>query len=300
MAKLKDPPLRTSGILAAALTPVRDDGSADAPLLAAHCRSLFDEGCSGVVLLGTTGEANSFTTAERQALLEGVLKAGVPAESLIVGTGCCAIGDTVTLTRHALSAGVSRTLLLPPFYYKKASDDGLFAAYAQVIERVADHRLRVYVYRIPQMTGIDISLELLERLYGAFPAVLAGIKDSSGDWATTEALCRRLGSKIDVLVGNETLLVRGLAAGAAGCVTATANVNARAIAELLRKRSHAEAATLEREVKAYRAAFEAFGIIPAMKAYLARTTGVAWWRNVRPPLVALTDPQVAKLVHSVK
>ncbi len=295
MAKLKDPPLRTSGILAAALTPIRDDGSADATLLAAHCSSLFDEGCSGVVLLGTTGEANSFTTAERQALLEGVLRAGVPAAALIVGTGCCAIGDTVALTRHALSAGVSRALVLPPFYYKKASDDGLFAAYAQVIERVADDRLRVYVYRIPQMTGIDISLELLERLYGAFPEVLAGIKDSSGDWATTEALCRRLGSKIDVLVGNETLLVRGLAAGAAGCVTATANVNARAIAELLRKRSHAEAATLEREVKAYRAAFEAFGIIPAMKAYLARTTGVAWRRNVRPPLVALTDAQVAEL-----
>jgi len=277
--------------MAAVLTPMDDDGAANAGLLAEHCRRLIEAGCSGIVLLGTTGEANSFTLAERQALLEAVLEAGLAADAFIVGTGCCAIEDSAMLTRHALSLGVSRALMLPPFYYKGVSDAGVFAAYARVFERVNDERLRAYIYRIPQMTGVDVGIDLVEALHAAYPSIVAGIKDSSGKWEDTEALCRRLGSAIDVFVGNETLLVRALAAGAAGCVTATANVNARAIVELFLTRERGDAATLERSVAAARATFEAFGLIPALKASVAQTTGVRSWRNVRPPLLALTDAQ---------
>lgn len=282
--------------MAAVLTPIDDDGRANAGLLAEHCRRLIEAGCSGIVLLGTTGEANSFTLAERQALLEAVLEAGLAADTFIVGTGCCAIEDTAVLTRHALSVGVSRALMLPPFYYKAVSDAGLLAAYARVFESVNDDRLRVYIYRIPQMTGVDVGIDLVEALQLRFPSVVAGIKDSSGKWEDTEALCRRLGSKIDVFVGNETLLVRALAAGAAGCVTATANVNARAIVELSHARERGDAATLERSVAAKRATFESFGLIPALKASVAETTGVRLWRNVRPPLLPLSDSQCVELL----
>jgi 4-hydroxy-tetrahydrodipicolinate synthase len=277
--------------MAAVLTPMDDDGAANPGLLAEHCRRLIEAGCSGIVLLGTTGEANSFTLAERQALLEAVLEAGLAADAFIVGTGCCAIEDSAMLTRHALSLGVSRALMLPPFYYKGVSDAGVFAAYARVFERVNDERLRAYIYRIPQMIGVDFGIDLVEALHAAFPSIVAGIKDSSGKWEDTEALCRRLGSAIDVFVGNETLLMRALEAGAAGCVTATANVNARAIVELFHSRERGDAATLERSVAATRAAFEGFGLIPALKVSVAQTTGVRAWRNVRPPLLALTDAQ---------
>ena len=279
------------GVIAAALTPIGTDGPADAVLLAEHCRRLLADGCSSVVVLGTTGEANSFTLPERQTLLEGALAAGVPPDAVVAGTGCCAIGDTVRLTRHALSLGVFRVLMLPPFYYKNVSDDGLFAAYAEAIERTGDERLRVYLYRIPQITGVDISIELVERLQRAFPSTLAGIKDSSGSWESTRALCERLGGRIDVLAGNETMLVRAVRAGGSGCVSATANAKAASIVRLLRASSASDAQELQREIEATRKIFEAFGVIPALKAFVAEATGSDAWRDVRPPLCPLDHAQ---------
>lgn len=289
-----------SGVIAAALTPIDADGRANAALLAEHCRRLLADGCSSVVVLGTTGEANSLTLPERQALLEDALEAGVSPHTVIAGTGCCAIGDTVTLTRHALSLGVTRVLMLPPFYYKNVSDDGLFAAYAGAIEQTADERLRVLLYRIPQITGVDISIELVERLQRAFPSTLAGIKDSSGGWESTRALCERLGSMIDVLAGNETLLVRTVRAGGSGCVSATANANAAAIVRLLRSSADEDAPELQRELEATRATFEAFGVIPALKAYVAEMTGDRTWLSVRPPLRPLDEAARKKLMRQLR
>jgi len=285
-----------SGVIAAALTPIDAKGGANAALLAQLCRRLLAEGCSSVVVLGTTGEANSFTISERQALLEDVLAAGVAPRTVIAGTGCCAAGDTVTLTRHALSLGVARVLMLPPFYYKNVSDDGLFAAYAEVIERISDDRLRVYLYNIPQITGVEISVELVERLHAAFPSSLAGVKNSSRTWQNTETLCERLGAAIDVLAGNETMLVRAVRAGGTGCVSATANANAASIVRLLRDSADGDAPELQRQIESTRAAFEAFGVIPALKAYVAEKTGISAWRNVRPPLQPLDDAQRRELM----
>ena len=280
-----------SGVIAAALTPIGADGRADVELLAEHCRRLLVEGCTSIVVLGTTGEANSFTVAERAALVEGLLRAGIAPGSLIAGTGCCAIGDTVTLTRHALSLGVVRVLMLPPFYYKNVSDEGLFAAFASAIDRTGDQRLRVYLYRIPQITGVDLSIDLVERLQSGFPAVLAGIKDSSGSWQSTHALLERLGDKIDVLAGNETMLVRAVRAGGSGCVSATANANAASIVELLRSTEDDEAPELQRAIEQTRTIFESLGVIPALKAYVADLTENDAWLNMRPPLAPLSDAQ---------
>ena len=285
-----------TGVVPAALTPLDDEGHPNTTLLEQHCRRLLAQGCSSILVLGTTGEANSFTTHERRTILERVIAGGVPADKVIVGTGCCAVGDTVELTRHALSLGVARALMLPPFFYKNVSDEGLFDAFAATIERVNDDRLRLFLYLIPQMTAIEMSADLVEKLHLAFPTIVAGLKDSSGNWAATEALCRRLGTSMYVMVGTEALLLRAMEAGASGCISATANVAAQAIVALYDKRNDPSAATLERGVNATRVAFEIFPIVPALKTYMAWTSGIAAWRNVRPPLRKLTPPESTQLL----
>jgi 4-hydroxy-tetrahydrodipicolinate synthase len=191
MATVKGKRVRlATGVISATLTPMRADGAPDLALLASHCRRLLDGGCTAIVLLGTTGEANSFTQDERRSVLERLVTSGIRPEDLIVGTGCCAVADTIALSRHALSLGVTRVLVLPPFYYKKVSDDGIFDAYARAIEGIADDRLRCYLYKIPQMSGVDLSVALVERLWAAYPTAIAGLKDSSGDWSGTHALRR--------------------------------------------------------------------------------------------------------------
>jgi 4-hydroxy-tetrahydrodipicolinate synthase len=278
--------MRTSGVLCASLTPV-DAGKPCLDLLAEHCRWLLDSGCDGLVLLGTTGEANSFTVEERISILEGVLGAGISASRLMVGTGCCAIDDSVRLTRHALAVGVDRALMLPPFYYKGVHDAGIVAAYARTIEAVADAALRVYLYRIPQLSGVDIGAAVIRELRDRYPDIIAGIKDSSGDKAGTVALCEEFGAALDVLVGTESFLLECLAAGASGCVTATANAHPSLICQLYAERGQLSAPALQASAAAARAMLESKPMIPALKDFTARRTGDARWRNVRPPLVAL-------------
>jgi 4-hydroxy-tetrahydrodipicolinate synthase len=287
-----------TGVIAAVLTPLRADGSADIALLAAHCRALLTQGCTAIVLLGTTGEANSFTTGERQTILEQLVGLGVSPADLIVGTGCCAHGDTVALTRHALSMGVQRVLMLPPFYYKKVTDDGIFASFATAIDAVGDPALRVYLYLIPQLSGVEISPALIERLSQAYGVRIAGLKDSSGNWPAIEQLCRTLSERIDVLVGSETLLLRAMQAGATGCVSATANVNAAGIVALYRS-WRAPDADLEAKINATRAVFERYPVVPGLKAFLASSTGNARWNNVRPPLCPLSGADSMSLLGSL-
>ncbi|HEV2909684.1 MAG TPA: dihydrodipicolinate synthase family protein, partial [Candidatus Eremiobacteraceae bacterium] len=239
----------TRGINCATLTPI-EQGAPCIDLLVAHCQWLIDAGCEGIVLLGTTGEANSFTVAERKAILDGALAGGISAENLIVGTGCTAVGDTVELTKQALSNGVTRCLMLPPFYYKNVSDAGVVAAYSRAIEAVADARLRVYLYQIPQLTGVSLGPIAVTALQRAYPGTIAGIKDSSGDVAAITELCVRFGEEIDVLAGSERYLLAALRAGASGCVTAAANANAAQICALYRKRDDSDAAALQSAVAA--------------------------------------------------
>jgi len=289
-----------TGVVPAALTPMDDNGNPNVTLLEQHCRRLLAQGCTSILILGTTGEANSFTIAERRAILENVVAGGIPADKLIVGTGCCAVGDSVELTRHALSTGVQRVLMLPPFFYKSVNDQGIFDAFASTIERVNDDRLRLFLYLIPQVSGIEMSADLVERLHQEFPTIVVGLKDSSGNWPATETLCRRLGPSMYVMVGTEALLLRAMDAGASGCISATANVAAQAIIALYDKRNDPNAASLERGVNATRVAFENFPLIPALKTYMALTSGVAAWRNVRPPLNQLTPTETSQLLRRVQ
>jgi 4-hydroxy-tetrahydrodipicolinate synthase len=290
----------TRGVNCATLTPLDDSYEPHLDLLAEHCRWLLGAGCDGIVLLGTTGEATSFTASERKAILEGVLERGIAADRLIVGTGCCAVADTAALSAHALACGVARILMLPPFYYKNLEEAGVVTAFARTIEAVGDERLRVYLYQIPQLTGVSLGATVIDALIEAYPSTIAGIKDSSGDWSGISRLCGRFGTRIDVLVGSERYLVPALRAGASGCVTATANAHPAMICELYRGAAAAGADAFQEKVAAARAVFEEYPMIAALKEFTARRTGDAHWRNLRPPLAPLDGAHAQRLAREAQ
>lgn len=283
-----------NGVYAACLTPLHDDLSVDHATLATHARWLLANGCDGLVLLGTTGEANSFNINERMALLDRLMEAGLPPERIMVGTGCCAVPDTVALTRHAVAQGVGGVLLLPPFYYKNVSDEGVFATLDQVIQQVGEAELQIYLYHFPKMSGVPFSPALIERLLQRYPDTIAGMKDSSGDLEHMKATIASFPG-FRVFAGTERYLLDILRIGGAGCISATTNVTCRLAGEVFAKRDTDEASDLQAQLTATRAAFEAFPFAAALKHLTALRTGQASWRNVRPPLHRLTPEQEASL-----
>jgi 4-hydroxy-tetrahydrodipicolinate synthase len=286
------------GVLVPALTPFRADLSVDEERFIDHCRWLLAEGAHGLAVFGTTSEANSLSIAERTRLLERLIERGVPPALLMPGTGCCALPDTVALTRHAVERGCFGVLMLPPFYYKGVSDDGVYASIAETIQRVADKRLRVYLYHIPPMASVGYSLPVIERLLKTYPGIVAGIKDSSGDWKNTQALLESF-QGFEVFPGSETHLLAALRLGGAGCISATANVNVRAIAKVVRERATTQADAMQQSISAVRAAIQKFPLVAANKTILARLHDDSEWERVRPPLGALDTRQKAELFSAL-
>ncbi|MBM3519022.1 MAG: dihydrodipicolinate synthase family protein, partial [Alphaproteobacteria bacterium] len=285
-----------AGVFAAALTPLDDRLEPDHAALIAHCRWLLAHGCDGVAVLGTTGEANSFGVFERLRLIEAVGTAGLPRERLMIGTGCLAIPDTVELTRAAVAAGAGGILMLPPFYYKGVSDDGLFAYYARVIERVADRRLQIYVYHFPKLTGIDLAVGLIVRLHRAYPETIVGMKDSSGEWANMQAVLQALPG-FALFSGTEVHLLATLRAGGAGTISATANLTAPLCARVYAawRGGAPEADALQAELTALRQRLQAYPAVASLKEAMVRLSQRAAWRGLRPPLTNLNAGQVAAL-----
>ena len=293
------PPQRPRGALAPVVTPFTGDLRPDAERLVRHCRWLLERDV-GLAVFGTNSEANSLTLQEKLALLDALIAGGVPPARMMPGTGCCAFPDTVELTRRAVQHGCAGVLMLPPFYYKGVPDDGLFATYAEVIERVGDERLRIYLYHIPPVSQVSISLPLIERLLTRYPGTVAGIKDSSGDWNNTRAMLEQFQPQgFDVFAGSETFLLATLRGGGAGCISATANVNPAAIAALAREWQKANADARQAALDAVRAGFQKFPMIPALKAAIAHFSGDNAWATVRPPLMALTALQRRQLVDAL-
>jgi 4-hydroxy-tetrahydrodipicolinate synthase len=294
------PSTRLRGVFSPVITPRADDPRQAAAMLVRHCRWLLGQDV-GLAVFGTNSEANSLAVAERMHLLDALIEADVPGGRMMPGTGCCALDDSVALTRHAVAHGVGGVLMLPPFFYKGVSDDGLFASYAEVIERVADARLRIYLYHIPQVSQVPISLALIERLLHAYPSVIAGIKDSSGDWANTSAMLERFQPQgFDVFAGSETYLLATMRAGGAGCITATGNVNPGAIAHLYRTWQQPDADAQQAALDALRDTFMKFPMIPALKAAVAMFSGDAGYAAVRPPLMRLNGQQNTDLLAALR
>jgi 4-hydroxy-tetrahydrodipicolinate synthase len=289
-------PPRLSGVLAPVLTPFDADLAPDASRFVEHCKWLLAHGCAALAPFGTTSEANSLSVDEREALLRAVLAAGIDPARLLPGTGCSALTDTVRLTRAAAAAGCAGVLLLPPFYYKGVSDEGLFRSVAEVIERVGDERLRVYLYHIPPIAQVGYGPRLVERLLSAYPRIIAGMKDSSGDWNNTKAMLDAFaGAGFEMFVGSERFLLRNLQNRGAGCITATANVNAAAIDAVFRAFRTPDAERLQQQIDDVRGVFEKFPVIAALKATVARERHDDTWRTVRPPLVELSTTQADDL-----
>src|SRR5215210_4162530 len=289
------------GVLAAVLTPMDEDLEPDHKAFTAHCHRLLAAGCHGLSVFGTTGEANSLSLNERLAALVALVESDVPMETLLPGTGSCALTDTVRLSRAALEAGARGVLVLPPFYYKGVCDDGLFRFFAEVVERVGDDHLRLYLYHIPQMTGVDLGLPLISRLTEAYPGVVVGTKDSSGDRERIMTLCREF-SDFSVFAGTETLLLETLRSGGAGCISATVNVTsrlARRVHDAHTSSKDDEAEALQERLTQVRGSIEAYPVIPALKQLMANLTGDERWRNIRPPLSELDEKSAAKLLSSV-
>lgn len=232
---------------------------------------------------------------EKISLLDYLVDDGIEPTSMMPGTGCCALTDTVRLTAHAVRLGCAGALMLPPFYYKGVSDDGLFRSYSEIIERVGSPALRIYLYHIPPVAQVGISVELVDRLVRAYPETVVGIKDSSGDWDNTHAMLERGWDDFRIFVGSETLLLKNMRGGGAGCISATANINPHAIHRLYSEWESDQADQLQKELTDLRSIVQAYPMIPALKAVVAQHAGNPDWCIVRPPLTELTDEQRGSL-----
>ena len=292
---------RLRGVLAPVATPFTRELAPDTGRFVRHCKWLLEHGCSGLAVFGTNSEANSLSAEERMMLLEELVQAGVPAEKLMPGTGCCALTDSVRLTAHAVKLGCAGALMLPPFYYKGVPDEGLFRNFSEVIDRVADERLQVYLYHIPPVAQVPISLGLIERLLKRYPKIVAGIKASSGDWANTKAVLDEFAAQgFEVFAGSEVFLLRNMRAGGVGCITAGANVNPHGIDKVYRSWNTPEAEALQGSIDAVRKILQnQVSMIPALKATIAHYAADADWNRVRPPLVELTAEQRSEMIREL-
>ena len=279
------------GINAAVLTAMTPDLAPDPARMAAHCRWLLANGCNGLGVLGTTGEANSFGLGERKAILEGLVARGIPAARMMPGTGCPSLSDTVELTLHARSLGCRGVLVLPPFYYKNPSDDGLFAWFAEVIQRVGGD-VALYLYHFPQQSAVPFSLDLIGRLLKAFPGAVRGIKDSGGDYANMKAMVDAFGAEgFEVYSGSDEFVQRILADGGAGCITAASNVNCPWGGVVYARRTGPEADAAQAVLTATRRAATSVALIPGLREIIARSRGDDGWRIIRPPHLPLAPAQ---------
>lgn len=283
---------RLNGVIAAAATPLDSDGSIDLDHLVRHCRWLLDAGgCDGINLLGTTGEATSFSVAQRLAAMHAVAGSGLPLARFMVGTGAAALEDAVLLTREATALGYAGALLLPPFYFKGVSEQGVADYVTCVIDRVGAPDLRLYLYHFPQNTGVPFTIETVANLRQRFPDTLLGLKDSSGDLAYSAALAEQLPG-FDVFPSAEGSIARAAELGFAGCISATANVTGPLASAAFHDPTAAGA--LERAVR-IRAIIAAYPLVASVKAALAIVSGDESWQRLVPPLVPLSIEERAAL-----
>ena len=283
--------LAMSAVFSPVITPFGSDLSPDAERLARHCRWLLSNNV-GLAVFGTNSEANSMSVDEKADLLDKLIEDGIDPRRMMPGTGMSALSDTVNLTAHAVRLGCFGVLMLPPFYYKGVTDEGLYRSYSEVIERVGDARLKVFLYNIPPVSHVPLSVALIERLLDAYPQTVAGIKDSSGDWNNTRAYIENFADRgFIVFPGSESFLLQGLRNGASGCISATANVNPGPIAKMLEIWESKDADAHQARLNEIRGIFAKYPMIAALKSAVAHYTADADWRAVRPPLVELSDDQ---------
>lgn len=291
---------RIRGVLSPVLTPFKPNLEPDVQRYIAHCKWLIANNV-GLAIFGTNSEAASLSVSERLNLTDALLAAGIPANRMMPGTGACALPDAVALTKHATSNGAAGCLMLPPFYFKGVSDEGLYAYYSEVIERVGNASLKVYLYHIPAVSGVPITMDLIAMLRKRYPETVVGVKDSSGMWDNTKAMIDTFAKDgFDVFPGSELPLSQASAIGGVGCISATANVNPAAIHAVYAAQGTPQALELQASIDVVRKIFQAQVMIPAMKRVAAEFSGQADWKTVRPPLTALDEGSAQNLLTQLR
>jgi 4-hydroxy-tetrahydrodipicolinate synthase len=284
-----------SGVIAPVVTPFGEDGAPDPDRLIEHCEWLLNDGCTALAPFGTTSEANSLGIDERMEILEGLVDDGIDPGKLMPGTGSCSVADAALLTQHAVDLACGGVLMLPPFYYKNPSEEGLFRFFAEVIDDVGDDRLRVYLYHIPPVAQVGFSLALIGRLKKEFPGIVIGLKDSSGDWNNMKAILEAY-PDFELFPGSELFLLEGLRHGSVGVISATANIGARAMRELYDNWQGPDVDKKQATIAALRNTIQSFPVIPTLKALIAHYREDQGWAAVRPPFVPLPKAEADTVI----
>lgn len=289
------------GLISPILSPFDDSLNFNQEMYNELAKDLLSTGCSGLAPFGTTGEALSVSNDERMQALENLIKSGVSPDKLIPGTGLCNFPDTVKISRHAIELGCKGVMTLPAFYFKDVTDEGLFQYYERLIDEINHPNLKIYLYHIPQVSGVGLSIPLVKKLRSAYPDIIVGIKDSSGVWENTEQLL-----SIDGLIvypGAELPVIDAIKLGGPGCISATANFNPTNIAKVI-ELSHDgkwdQAEEVHKDVKEVRYLFQDYSAIPAQKAMLAIKYKDKRWKNIRPPLVQISEQRSSELEEKLR
>ena len=290
-----------TGVVTPILTPFNDDLSFNPELYVSHAHWLLENGIHYISPFGTTGEALSMSVSERITAVDALIDGGINPAALMPGAGLCNLPETVELCRHAVQRGCAAVMTLPPFFFKNASDEGLYAHFVRLIETINSPDLKICLYHIPPMAGIGFTPALAGRLASEFPDTVVAYKDSSGDFENTRAVVAAA-PNISVFPGAETYLRPGLEIGCAGCISATCNINPGAIRHVFDVATGAAEGDLDQvtdAMVAFRKNVEGYAPIPAMKGLLAHSRADNRWRNVRPPLVAASEDQTAGLISKL-
>lgn len=290
--------LPPKGVYAAVSTAIDGALAPDHGRIVDHCRWLLAHGCDGLAPLGTTGEANSFPLAQRAAVLEAMAANGLPMDRVIAGTGACALSDAISLSQTALDAGVAGLLVLPPFYYKSPSEEGLYAWFSALADALADKVPNIHLYHIPQMSAVPITLSLTTRLRAAFPGVFVGLKDSSGDFENTKAFLAAFDG-FNAYSGSEALLHDNLKAGGVGCISASTNITCPVAAKVFAAASETEAARWQETTTALRMILQSRPTLCAIKAILATWRDDRNWRAMVPPNMDLSQADTDELIAAL-
>jgi len=290
-----------NGVYTASLTPLTASFEPDIPALVHHAQWLLESGSDGVVLLGSTGEANSLTLEQRLSIIEQTARE-LPPDRLMLGTGSCALQDAVRLTKASVDAGVYSVLVLPPFYYKPQSDESVLRFYSELISSVDEPRLQIIFYNFPQLSGYNFSVKILQELKQRFGDIAAGIKDSSGEWKNMLGIVQNIPDFM-VYTGTEALLLDILKKGGAGCITATANLIApecQRVYQAWKNNKQKVAEQAQMNLTDLRKTLENYPFVSELKSLFASKTNSEEWGNMLPPFAPILDKQVEELTEQIK
>ena len=290
-----------NGVYTASLTPLTASFEPNLPALVRHAQWLLESGSDGVALLGSTGEANSLTLEQRLSIIEQTARE-LPPDRLMLGTGSCALQDSVRLTKASVDAGVFSVLVIPPFYYKPQSDESVLRFYSELISSVDEPRLRIIFYNFPKLSGYNFSVKILQELKQRFGDIAAGIKDSSGEWKNMLGIVQNIPDFM-VYTGTETLLLDILKKGGAGCITATANLIApecQRVYQAWKNNKQKVAEQAQINLTDLRKTLENYPLVSELKSLFASKTNAEEWENMLPPFAPILDKQVEELTEQIK